>query len=258
MINERDRVTELIMINEGDHVTELISQSYISLFNKLINLKLYSHTLILDRHFAENSEYKDIFEKLAVKNSKIWSEDSLHPIAYYYRTSGVSDCLAQAYVNSIPTLFEEALSFEWPTHSLLHIQCTLLDLLHIPGVCACISEPVLRELLTIIKKQEDRAIIYLETLFIAVSKHKEILELLRQLACRILGNINGLYTVNDRSKIMEVVRNHNALAEHKEDTGRSIIDTPKVPLNVCFFDQLEDLELAELLDKFRKRAWNFE
>ena len=151
-----------------------------------------------------------------------------------YRTSGKSDHRAQAYANSIPLLLEKAME---SGISAVYMQRTLFNTLQMPDVCLCMSGPILKKILAIISKHED-CLLYLEMLLLAVSKYHKIHDALRQQVCNALERIS--LNEDERRKIITFVRNR----------GTNTICSLKTPFDVKFFNQLEDIELAELLGGF--------
>ena len=241
----------LFMINANDLSLELSPVGYNFLLERLVELRLYSHVLILDeRYFAESSKYNEIIAGFTAENSCMQSTNSPH-IVTYYRVSGKPDCVVQVYIEGIPVLLKKAIKLGW---SVLHIQRMFLDILHMPNVCLYISGSILEEILGIIRKQKC-CVIYLETLFTATSEYYMTLEILRELGCGILGRM--FFSNDEISEIMAFVGNHHKMIEYTGEIGDCTRALFKTPLGADFFRQLEDLELAELLDRFREHLWIF-
>jgi hypothetical protein len=77
----------------------------------------------------------------------------------------------------------------------------------------------------------------------AIQKHHKTIKSLRDMAFGILGRM--FFSENEISEIKY---------KRKFDNMYSSFRTP---LGGKFFEQLKDLELAELLDRFRERPWAF-
>lgn len=116
----------------------------------------------------------------------------------------------------------------------------LLNILHMPGVCAHLSNFILDKILAIIKGEKD-FIIYLETLLLAVPKDsKAHSDLRQQVACSIMDHVSSIDINKKLKSIITFIKNCGMWYPAE-------IFLSKGFFNKNFLNQLDDIQLAELL-----------